>query len=104
MNISVSSEFDEAINSYLEDLYNYYENKTKKKKQDWEDQINRSKYKCVCQTYGENKCNNGHTINCESICCTSCKENGKDGIWICHRMVLQISGHYVGCKIYRLFL
>ena len=24
MNISVSSEFDEAINSYLEDLYNYY--------------------------------------------------------------------------------
>ena len=84
MNIYVSSEFTNVKNKYLEDLYNYYENKEKKKKQDWKDQINRSKYKHVCQTYGENKCSNGHTLNDGPITCGTCTGNGKKGVcyWV----------------------
>ena len=81
MNISVSSEFTNVKNKYLEDLYNYYENKEKKKKQDWEDQINRSKYKCIIQTCGENKCNNNHILGDHPLVCSSCSDNGKEGLW-----------------------
>ena len=81
MDISVSSEFDDAKNNFLEDLYKYYENKKNKKKQDWENQISRSKYKCVCQTWGESKCVNGHKLSNDSIGCGDCKKNGKKGVW-----------------------
>ena len=47
--------------------------KIKEKKKEWEEQIERAKWKTPVQTYGEIKCENGHNIN-EKVVCDKCGE------------------------------
>lgn len=53
----------------LDKLYYYYDKKRDGKEKDWESQINRAKYKSICQSQGILKCENGHRLNGESIEC-----------------------------------
>ena len=42
------------------DVKNYFNEKIKEKKKEWEEQIERAKWKTPVQAYGELKCENGH--------------------------------------------
>lgn len=70
--IDIAIENREDRNRLLNELYEYYEKQTKKIKKSWESQIQRAKYKSVCQTQGELKCVNGHKLNSDPIKCSDC--------------------------------
>ena len=44
----------------------------KKKKEEWESQINRSKYYAKCQSRGRLECENGHKLNPDCLYCGYC--------------------------------
>lgn len=69
MNISTISELENNKKNLLQKLYDYYDEKVKNKKNDWQNQINRAKYKSICQAQGELKCEGGHKLNGDSISC-----------------------------------
>ena len=66
----------EIKNEYNTKIRNYYYEKEEKKRNQWQDQIERSKYKTLIQTYGENRCKNGHSFSDLNVGCGSCKEKG----------------------------
>ena len=73
----------------------YSEEKIKDKKKEWDDQVERAKWKTIVQAHGEMKCKNGHDLG-EVVCscitynqpvywadsdekyviCKGCKNNG----------------------------
>ena len=59
---------------YEEKLRKHYDNKTKEKKKDWEDQIERSKWKVRVQVHGEMKCKNGCDL-IDNVICKECEQN-----------------------------
>ena len=74
MNIPTINELEDKKNELLKDLEKYYDKKEKEKKDKWQSQINRAKYKSRCQAQGTLKCENGHELNGDSISCGgSCK-------------------------------
>ena len=54
------------------DLENYYEEKIKEKKKEWEDQVERAKWKVPVQAHGEMRCKNGHKFNDDPVMCGKC--------------------------------
>jgi hypothetical protein len=66
----------EIKNEYNTKIRNYYYEKEKKKRNQWQDQIERAKYKTLIQTYGDNNCKNGHPFSDLNVGCGSCKKNG----------------------------
>ena len=66
----------EIKNEYNTKIRNYYYEKEEKKRNQWQDQIERAKYKNLIQTYGENSCKNGHSFSDLNVGCGSCKEKG----------------------------
>jgi hypothetical protein len=66
----------EIKNEYNTKIRNYYYEKEGKKRNQWQDQIERAKYKTLIQTYGINKCKNGHSFSDLNVGCGSCKEKG----------------------------
>lgn len=66
----------EIKNEYNSRIRNYYYEKEKKKRIQWQYQIEKAKYKCLVQTYGENKCKKGHEFSDLNVGCGSCKEKG----------------------------
>lgn len=56
------------------DLKNYFHEKVKEKKKDWESQIERAKWKTPVQAYGEMECINGHKHVSDNVVCSKCKE------------------------------
>lgn len=70
MNISVTSQLSNKKNEFLNELYNYFDNKKKEKKEAWENQISRAKWRAVCQCEGELKCENGHQLNNSPVKCS----------------------------------
>jgi hypothetical protein len=69
-------EIDNGLTEYkLErenDLKNYFNEKKRKKKKEWEDQIERAKWKAPVQAYGEMKCENGHKLKGDNVYCGKC--------------------------------
>ena len=55
------------------DLKNYFVKKTEEKKEEWENQIERAKWKTPVQAYGEMKCENGHDLG-DIVHCHDCHE------------------------------
>ena len=56
------------------ELKNHYYNKIEEKKKDWEDQIERAKWKMPVMAYGEMRCKNGHYLADEPAVCGKCKQ------------------------------
>lgn len=74
MNITTINKLNNKKNELLQKLYDYYDDKVRSKKSDWESQINRAKYKAKCQSKGRLECEQGHKLNGEAISCgKSCK-------------------------------
>ena len=65
-------------NEYEKKLREHYDNKIKEKKKDWEDQIERSKWKVRVQACGEMRCKNG----CELIDNVTCKKCDQNLFWV----------------------
>ena len=61
---------------YNTKIKNYYYEKEEKKRNQWKEQIERAKYKNLIQTYGDNRCKNGHSFSDLNVGCGSCKEKG----------------------------
>ena len=55
------------------ELKNYYFEKIREKKKEWEDQIQRAKWKVPVQAYGEMKCVNGHDLS-DLVHCGKCHQ------------------------------
>ena len=55
------------------DLNNYYAKKIDEKHKEWEEQIERAKWKAPVQAYGELKCENGHYLT-EDVYCDECEQ------------------------------
>ena len=66
----------EIKNEYNSKIRNYYYEKEKKKRNQWQYQIEAAKHKSLVQTYGENKCKKGHNFSDLNVGCGSCKEKG----------------------------
>lgn len=69
MNINTIDELISKRKELLEKMYSYYENKTKEKRDDWENQVKRAKFKAKCQSRGRLECVNGHKHSGESLLC-----------------------------------
>ena len=54
------------------DLKIYFEEKIKEKIKDWEEQIERAKWKTPVQAYGEMRCENGHEFKDDLVYCHKC--------------------------------
>ena len=65
-------------NEYEKKLKEHYFNKIKEKQKDWEDQIERSKWKVRVQSHGEMKCKNG----CDLIDNVTCKKCDQNIFWV----------------------
>ena len=70
MNISVTSQFENKKNEFLNELYKYFDSKKSEKEQAWKNQISRAKWRAVCQCEGELKCENGHALKNIPIECS----------------------------------
>ena len=69
-NLSVDTYLSDEKQKKLNELYEYYEKKRKKK--DYENQIQRAKWRSVCQVEGTIKCVNEHKLNNNPIKCGEC--------------------------------
>ena len=67
--MNISTDLKDYKNKKLQELYDYYEERKSKKKNEWKDQIERSKYKQICQAQGSLKCEKGCLLNGEYISC-----------------------------------
>ena len=56
------------------ELQNYFFNKKKEKKKEWDAQIVRAKWKNPVQDYGIMKCENGHYLS-EGVFCRICNQS-----------------------------
>ena len=80
------------INNEIKDEYE----KEKIKRKEWENQIERSKYKCAVQCIGYRCCTNWHTFSGDNIGCWSC---GKKGVEFNQRLLYLVDEetHYEIC-------
>ena len=56
------------------DLKDYFNEKIREKVKEWEEQIQRAKWKAPVQDYGEMRCENGHEFKNDLIYCPICNE------------------------------
>ena len=76
MDLDIKIEIDLDLKNEKEnDLKYYFNNKTSEKKKEWEDQIQRAKWKMPVQATGSDRCPNGHKFRSDDVFCTKCKEN-----------------------------
>ena len=88
------------------DLKNYFNEKKREKKKEWEDQIQRAKWKTVVAAFGEMKCENGHDFANNFVHCGKCEQplywvDSDEKYAICKgcNEVTKLTGHLVcsGC-------
>ena len=97
-NIDINYEYENNLkNEYNHKIIDYYYKKKEEKKQQWEIQIESSKYAIIVKCVGYMKCVNGHEITSDNVGCGSCKEKGVD---FCDRLLywVDVDEHYVICK------
>ena len=74
LDIKFPSGHTEFANEQMEKLKIFVEEKIEEKKKQWNDQIERAKWKTPVQAYGEMKCQNGHEFGDVDCACTDCHE------------------------------
>ena len=62
------------------EIEEFFMEKVKKKEKEWEDQIQRAKWKTPVQAYGDMECVNGHKFSSDNIHCNLCKKG--DLFWV----------------------
>ena len=95
---NINGDYDnETKNNYNKKLEDYYYEKEKMKREEWENQIERSKYECEVHCYGDRFCINGHTISGDCVGCESC---GEKGIEFNKRLLYWVDGetHHAICR------
>ena len=95
---NINGDYDnETKNNYNKKLEDYYHEKEKMKREEWENQIERSKYECEVHCYGDRFCINGHTISGDCVGCESC---GEKGIEFNKRLLYWVDGetHHAICR------
>lgn len=70
--MNIQTDLPDVKQQLLTKLVQFYEEATKKKKEEWESQINRSKYYAKCQSRGRLECENGHKLNPDCLYCGYC--------------------------------
>ena len=93
---NINGDYDnETKNDYNNKLKDYYYKQEKMKREDWENQIERSKYKCLVKCYGEICCINGYNLD-DNVGCGSC---GEKGIEFNKRLLYWVDGetHHAIC-------
>ena len=74
IDLKYETKHTEFMNKHLEKLRTYLNEKIAEKKKEWDEQIERAKWKTTVQAYGEMKCKNGHELG-EVVCaCLDCNE------------------------------
>ena len=88
--------YNEIKDEYNKKLKNYYYEKEKIKRKEWENQIERSKYKCAVKCFGYRCCTNGHTFSDDNVGCGSC---GEKGVEFYQRLLYWVDGetHHAIC-------
>ena len=88
--------YSEINDDYNKKLKDYYYEKEKIKRKDWENQIERSKYKCLVKCYGEMCCVNRHIFSDDNVGFGSC---GEKGIEFNKRLLYWVDGesHHAIC-------
>ena len=61
----------EFLIQQVEDFKKFIGEKIKQKKKEWDDQVERAKWKTIVQAHGEMKCKNGHDLKGD-LCCVDC--------------------------------
>ena len=87
LSIELKTNQTEFKKEKLKELAEHIMNKIKEKKEAWDAQIERAKWKNSVQAYGELKCTNGHELE-DVVTCSKCKEqvfwvDGDEGYIIC---------------------
>ena len=70
--MNIQTELQDVKNQLLKNMVEFYQQCTNKKKEDWQSQINRSKYHAKCQSHGRLECENGHKLSPDSLFCGYC--------------------------------
>ena len=88
--------YNEINDDYNKKSKDYYYEKEKIKRKDWENQIERSKYKCLVKCYGEMCCVNRHIFSDDNVGFGSC---GEKGIEFNKRLLYWVDGesHHAIC-------
>ena len=88
LEIKIETELD-FKNKREKELKEYFIKKAIEKKKEWEDQIQRAKWKMPVQAIGSTECKNGHKFKSDDVFCN-----------ICHKNLYWVDGdtNYVICK------
>jgi len=90
MDLEIKIETDlDFKNKREKELKEYFIKKEKEKKKEWEDQIQRAKWKMPVQAIGSTECKYGHKFESDDVVCN-----------ICHKNLYWVDGdtNYVICK------
>ena len=76
MDLEIKIETDlDFKNKREKELKEYFIKKEKEKKKEWEDQIQRAKWKMPVQAIGSTECKNGHKFKSDDVVCKRCHKN-----------------------------
>lgn len=73
LTIDIETQLEDYKLEMENDLKKFFEEKKEEKKKEWEDQIERAKWKVPVQAHGELKCKNGHNLK-DIVYCGKCNE------------------------------
>ena len=59
------------LHQQLKEYTSFLEELIKEKGKEWDDQVERAKWKTIVQAHGEMKCKNGHDLQ-DNLCCIDC--------------------------------
>ena len=93
----INGDYDYEIKTnYNNQLKDFYKEKEKEKRKNWDEQIERSKYKTAVQCYGTMECEKGCKYSDDGVGCGICKDKVKYE----DRLLYWVDGdaHYVICK------
>ena len=71
LEFKIASDQVDFLNEQVEELKKFIKEKFELKKKEWNDQIERAKWKTIVQAQGEMKCKNGHDLD-DNVCCSDC--------------------------------
>ena len=74
LELNINTQITEFKLQKEKELQNFYNEKYNEKQKEWNDQIERAKWKCVVQAYGEMKCKGGHDLE-DNVICKKCDQN-----------------------------
>jgi len=97
-NYNINGDYDDKTkDDYNKKLKDYYYKQEKMKREEWENQIERSKNRWLIQCYGKMRCKNWHTFSDPNFGCARC---GNEGIEFDERLLYWVDrdAQYGICK------